>query len=227
MGYTNNMKLYNLFKLILVLGCILLAIDPALAKPDSMIAANGAGPLVRTVAPLAGPKPIGAAGNWIGTADYPAAALRAGKEGTIDFSLAVDSQGKPTECLIRGSSGSDDLDTTTCQLLMRRANFTPALDAAHKPIAGVYSNRVRWAIPLGDAPLTGSMRLTFMVERDGTVSDCKVELTGQPAHHALPSGSMCPRRFKPYLDPSGQPLRKRVETMLSVQVASAPADAAP
>lgn len=93
------------------------------------------------------PRPIGSPGNWATTSDYPNDALRLEQGGAVRFLLVVGRDGKPTKCSIAFSSGLPQLDNLTCQLVMRRAKFTPAEDANRQPVVGYYLNRVRWVIP--------------------------------------------------------------------------------
>ncbi|MDE2560775.1 MAG: energy transducer TonB [Sphingomonadales bacterium] len=90
--------------------------------------------------------PKGNPGNWVTTNDYPSRALREERTGTTGFRLEYDANGKPTNCSITRSSGSQDLDDATCANLMRRARFKPGT-VNGEPVAGSYSNSVRWVIP--------------------------------------------------------------------------------
>lgn len=76
--------------------------------------------------------------------DYPARALREGREGTVGFRAAFDASGAIVGCDIIASSGHADLDEESCRLIFRRARFAPA-----PPGTGLryYENRVRWRIP--------------------------------------------------------------------------------
>lgn len=76
--------------------------------------------------------------------DYPARALREGREGDTGFRVAFDASGAVVGCEIVASSGHADLDEQTCKLLWRRARFDPA-----PPGTGLryHENRVRWRIP--------------------------------------------------------------------------------
>jgi protein TonB len=51
------------------------------------------------------------------------------------------------DCSITQSSGSTALDTATCNIIRRRARYTPAKDQAGNPIAGTDSARIRWELP--------------------------------------------------------------------------------
>jgi protein TonB len=79
--------------------------------------------------------------------DYPASAQRNGEEGTTAIAYDITADGHMAGCHVTGSSGSSTLDTTTCQLAMRRARFSPAEDAAGNPIASHGQRRIVWRIP--------------------------------------------------------------------------------
>ena len=55
--------------------------------------------------------------------------------------------GRVSDCSITASSGSTALDTETCNILRRRARFTPAKDQAGNPITDSFSQRIRWELP--------------------------------------------------------------------------------
>ena len=63
------------------------------------------------------------------TDDYPASAAAAGAEGTVRASLSIGPDGRVVSCSITQSSGNSSLDSTTCNILRRRAKFTPARDS--------------------------------------------------------------------------------------------------
>ena len=84
-------------------------------------------------------------GTWALTSDYPERMLQSGMRDTVHFRLMVDKTGKPTACSVQTAGGSD-FDKLTCQLMMRRARFMPALDAAGQPVASFYVNAVHWVL---------------------------------------------------------------------------------
>jgi protein TonB len=61
--------------------------------------------------------------------DYPASAVAAGAEGTVRASLTIGPDGRVTGCNVTQSSGNGALDSATCNILRRRAKFTPARDS--------------------------------------------------------------------------------------------------
>lgn len=85
--------------------------------------------------------------SYFSDADYPAAAQRNEEQGTTSVSLTIGTDGRVTGCTVTGSSGSATLDAATCNILRRRARFTPATDSTGAPIADTTSTRIRWVLP--------------------------------------------------------------------------------
>jgi protein TonB len=96
--------------------------------------------------PTSGAQPKGSPASWATDADYPSRALRANEQGTTGFRVTVGPDGRVTDCQVTSSSGSAELDATTCTLVTRRARFKPALQDG-QPVAASYSNRIRWVVP--------------------------------------------------------------------------------
>jgi periplasmic protein TonB len=90
--------------------------------------------------------PKGQPGNWANSNDYPSRALREEKEGVTRFRVTVSADGRVTSCDVTGSSGSPELDSTTCSLITRRGRFNPAMEDG-SPTTGSWSSSVRWQIP--------------------------------------------------------------------------------
>lgn len=61
--------------------------------------------------------------------DYPAAAQAAGAEGTAQATLTIGPDGRVVGCNLTRSTGNSALDSATCNILRRRAKFTPAKDS--------------------------------------------------------------------------------------------------
>jgi len=91
-------------------------------------------------------KPVGAPERWLTSADYPGQSLGEGKEGRVGFVMMVDETGAPKDCMVDETSGNASLDAQGCVLLLKRAKFKPALDAAGKPVRSVYSSGIRWVV---------------------------------------------------------------------------------
>lgn len=61
--------------------------------------------------------------------DYPASAQSSGAEGTAQAQLTIGPDGRVTGCNLIRSTGNTALDSATCNILRRRAKFTPARDS--------------------------------------------------------------------------------------------------
>jgi len=113
------------------------------------------------------------------TDDYPAAALRNEEQGTVSLAVAINRDGRVTQCSITTSSGSVSLDVATCSIIQRRARFTPARDESGRTVEDRADARIRWELP--PAPpipfADQKIGLVFTVETEGGVSECRVEGT--------------------------------------------------
>lgn len=85
--------------------------------------------------------------GWITSDDYPSRALRDEAQGRVTASWTVNEQGRAENCQIVSSSGNADLDEATCALVLRRARYTPALDASGKPMRTTARQSWKWTIP--------------------------------------------------------------------------------
>lgn len=65
--------------------------------------------------------------------DYPASAQAAGAEGTAQATLTISPTGQVVGCNLSRSTGNGALDSATCNILRRRARFTPARDSNGQP----------------------------------------------------------------------------------------------
>jgi len=61
--------------------------------------------------------------------DYPAAAQAAEAQGTAQATLTISPTGQVVGCNLIRSTGNGALDSATCNILRRRAKFTPARDS--------------------------------------------------------------------------------------------------
>lgn len=78
--------------------------------------------------------------------DYPVSALQTGQSGRVLVRIAVSPDGRATECAVIATSDNPALDRTTCDVVLRRARFTPALDANGQPTRAVVANVVTWLV---------------------------------------------------------------------------------
>jgi protein TonB len=143
----------------------------------------------------------------------------------VRFSVDVDETGRVTGCEIVGSSGVPELDELTCAKISERAVFRPARDAKGNAVAGKWSNTVRWQIPsnkTATAPAPGAFVVNILIERDGTVSSCKVERAEGAAEKTGASLCAGAKTFAPILDSNGEPQRTRVRTSMRIELESVP-----
>ncbi len=106
-------------------------------------------------APPAPPKPVISQAakaranltSLFSTDDYPQSAIRNEEQGTTAVRLTISTEGRVTDCSITQSSGSSALDNTTCNVIRRRARYTPAKDQSGNPITGTDTARIRWELP--------------------------------------------------------------------------------
>lgn len=84
---------------------------------------------------------------WFTFDDYPMKAFEKKQQGVTLFELLVTPQGAVAQCNVVKSSGSEELDKTTCYLATKRAQFTPARGSDGQALYGVYRSQALWAIP--------------------------------------------------------------------------------
>ncbi len=130
---------------------------PVIAAPP-VITQPAPPPVIHETAPPAPPPPpppvisqaAQAKGNpqsWVTADDYPPAAQREGRQGTVGLTWQINEQGKVENCQVTQSSGSPDLDDTACRLVTRRGKYAPAKDQSGKPMRATASSRFRWVLP--------------------------------------------------------------------------------
>ena len=84
--------------------------------------------------------------TYFSVSDYPPAAFKEGREGTVEFEAIVNIDGRLRDCRIVQTSGHSDLDETTCRLLTERLRFRPAKDSAGNSVEDKYSGKITWRI---------------------------------------------------------------------------------
>lgn len=85
--------------------------------------------------------------SWFTFDDYPMKAFEKKQEGVTQFELLIAPDGTVAQCNIVASSGSPELDRTTCYLAGKRAQFRPARGSDGQAVFGVYRSQALWAIP--------------------------------------------------------------------------------
>jgi protein TonB len=78
--------------------------------------------------------------------DYPRALFAAGVQGRVGVLYVVSAQGRVTDCQIEHSSGSAELDDTTCDLIIARFRFRPSLDTQGRPVESMIEENHSWVI---------------------------------------------------------------------------------
>jgi TonB family protein len=76
--------------------------------------------------------------------DYPPQLVDDGVQGRTVVRLTVSAEGRATECATVATSGTQALDERTCQSILRRGRFRPALGADGRPVAFRYVVPVMW-----------------------------------------------------------------------------------
>ena len=126
----------------------IIAVSPPAAPPIIVAPATPPEPPMPPAAHLIRPpEPRGTIASLVNPLDYPASALAARQQGIVRFRLFVGPDGRVAGCAILRSSGSSALDSATCQLIRRRARFTPALDSNGNAAAGTVDDQIAWHLP--------------------------------------------------------------------------------
>ncbi|MFM5918608.1 MAG: TonB family protein [Novosphingobium sp.] len=86
-------------------------------------------------------------GGKIKNSDYPKAVREAHISGTTETVVSVGANGRPTACRVTRTSGSRELDTTTCTLIMKRFKFRPARNAGGQAIDSRIEYEQEWDAP--------------------------------------------------------------------------------
>ena len=84
---------------------------------------------------------------WVTPMDYPTAALQEERGGSVVAALSLNAQGRVEQCRVVVGSGFAPLDHRTCEILIQRARYSPARDAAGVAIASSTVERIIWRIP--------------------------------------------------------------------------------
>lgn len=88
--------------------------------------------------------------------DFPSSASEAGFEGTVSVRFLVGVTGRVTECDVTRSSGSAELDATTCSLIRKRFRYDPSRDARGRPVPAFIVENHSWVIQDDPSPAARS-----------------------------------------------------------------------
>lgn len=76
--------------------------------------------------------------------DYPRGVSDSGISGRVSVRYLVDEDGRVARCSVTRSSGSPELDETTCRLIQQRFRFEPSRDARGDPVAATIVESHEW-----------------------------------------------------------------------------------
>lgn len=131
-------------------------------------------------------------GSWFSEDDYPTEAKKKGIEGSTTFEVDVNAEGKPTACRITRSSGSAILDQATCNVVLSRAKFKPAMRHG-KAVASRYSKTTSWRLDAGGVPTdTGYVATILDFSGDPDHTTCMIVNKG------LSAGPACAHTLQTY-----------------------------
>ncbi len=142
-------------------------------------------------ASLTPPVPINP-GKWLTADGFPVRASEPGRTGTSHIDVFDGADGKPQACQTAISSGWEDFDGQACAAAIYRGKFTPATDAAGRPMNGVYRFKVSWLrirsprpdpntpdvmLAVSKLPESGPntrVVLNYLVDETGHIAQCAV-----------------------------------------------------
>lgn len=124
---------------------------------------------------------------WFDLNDYPTKAFEREWQGTTNFDVIVDPDGRSADCKIEKSSGHEILDRSACWVAMKRARFTPAIGADGERAFGVYRSQVVWSRP----------------DRTGVQRDLGPDL--EVSVNQLPAGAGPAVKLAYFVDAAGNP----------------------
>ncbi len=160
--------------------------------------------------------------------DYPNASWLAEEEGLVRYSVDVDAQGNPSDCVVTESSGFPALDAKTCEIVIERGAFDPALDEDGNAIESTFTEVHNWRKREPEFPGSVTVRVQFTLDETGATTDCEViEASGMMSESMKRSFERepCPGNRSnraPYRDENGVPVAKRVTIGFEITVEDAP-----
>ncbi len=160
--------------------------------------------------------------------DYPSASWVADEEGLVRYSVDIDAEGNPSDCVVVGSSGFPALDARTCEIVIERGTFEPAIDDDGNTIKSTFTEAHNWRKREPEFPGPVNVRVQFTIDESGETTDCEVlEISGVMSESMKRSFERepCPgsrRNRGPYRDENGVPVAKQVTVAFEIMVEDAP-----
>jgi protein TonB len=96
--------------------------------------------------------PLRPLASLVRPSDYPAEARRARQQGQAAMILSVGPDGRVVDCVVPPASVSQALAEATCRIMVERARFRPARDAAGNPVPDLIPGAVEWMLPARRPP---------------------------------------------------------------------------
>ncbi|WOE75737.1 TonB family protein [Alterisphingorhabdus coralli] len=85
--------------------------------------------------------------KWIRPSDYPSDMLQAGQPALVTARIMIDREGQITGCHIQRTTRPKEFDKAVCGSIIRRAKFSPAINADGETTASYYIINIRFQIP--------------------------------------------------------------------------------
>ncbi|MBO9581252.1 MAG: energy transducer TonB [Sphingobium sp.] len=102
------------------------------------------GPSLRTLQRPA--TPIGSPSDWIKSDDYPFTMMSMGKSAALLVWLGIDETGKVTDCRVINGIGDGPFRKRSCDKLVERAKFEPAISASGSPARSYTERKIFWTL---------------------------------------------------------------------------------
>jgi TonB family protein len=91
-------------------------------------------------------EPKTGAHRWVKNTDYPTDLVLQGIQGTTRVRFLVDIEGRASDCRLIQSSGSVDLDSITCSVIVKRARYLPAKTTDGTAVPSIVALSFSWEI---------------------------------------------------------------------------------
>lgn len=84
--------------------------------------------------------------SWFTSGNYPMDLAAAGRQALVEVRMMIDAAGALTDCKVIQGYNEPRFEKATCDQIVKRAHFKPALDKAGSPTASYHITRVRWMV---------------------------------------------------------------------------------